>query len=50
MADKYERYELTYEGCHVFNPGSFLGSSYGFSMWLPQDKISEPSELDIDED
>ncbi|KDN48053.1 hypothetical protein RSAG8_03069, partial [Rhizoctonia solani AG-8 WAC10335] len=50
MADKYERYELTYEGCHVFNPGSFLGSSYGFSMWLPQDKTSEPSELDLDED
>ncbi|KEP55739.1 DNA polymerase epsilon subunit B [Rhizoctonia solani 123E] len=50
LADKYERYELTYEGCHVFNPGSFLGSSYGFSMWLPQDKISEPSELDLDED
>ncbi|EKD03887.1 epsilon DNA polymerase [Trichosporon asahii var. asahii CBS 8904] len=21
LADKYERYELTYEGCHVFNPG-----------------------------
>lgn len=50
LADKYERYELTYEGCHVFNPGSFLGSSYGFSMWLPQDKISEPSELDLDDD
>lgn len=24
LADKYERYELTYEGCHVFNPGRFV--------------------------
>ncbi|WFD07915.1 DNA-directed DNA polymerase [Malassezia vespertilionis] len=25
LADRYERFELTYEGCHVFNPGSFRG-------------------------
>ena len=24
LADKFERYELTYEGCHVFNPGRFV--------------------------
>lgn len=25
LADKYDRFELTYEKCHVFNPGSFRG-------------------------
>jgi len=29
LADKYERYELTYEGCHVFNPGRFVSGSGG---------------------
>ena len=43
LADKYERYELTYEGCHVFNPGSFLGTSYGFSTYYPATGKSEPS-------
>ncbi|KAF8592440.1 epsilon DNA polymerase [Ramaria rubella] len=45
LADKYERYELTYEGCHVFNPGSFLGTSYGFSTYYPATGKSESSEL-----
>ncbi|KAF8528943.1 epsilon DNA polymerase [Hysterangium stoloniferum] len=43
LADKYERYELTYEGCHVFNPGSFLGTTYGFSTYYPATGKSEPS-------
>ncbi|KAF8525322.1 epsilon DNA polymerase [Gautieria morchelliformis] len=47
LADKYERYELTYEGCHVFNPGSFLGASYAFSTYYPATGKSEPSELDV---
>jgi len=46
LADKYERYELTYEGCHVFNPGNFLGTTYGFSTYYPATGKSEPSELD----
>jgi DNA polymerase epsilon subunit 2 len=33
LADSYEPYELTYEGCHVFNPGSFLTNNYGFSTY-----------------
>lgn len=45
LADRYERYELTYEGCHVFNPGSFLGSACGFSTYYPATGRSEPSEI-----
>ncbi|EGO01867.1 hypothetical protein SERLA73DRAFT_177419 [Serpula lacrymans var. lacrymans S7.3] len=26
LADKYEKYKLTYSGCHVLNPGSFIES------------------------
>ena len=35
LADRYERFELTYEGCHVFNPGSFRGSAYGWTTYYP---------------
>lgn len=49
LADKYERYELTYEGCHVFNPGRFVGGSgseeaggeFEWSMWYPATGRSE---------
>ena len=43
LADRYERYELTYEGCHVFNPGSFLGNACGFSTYFPSSGRSEAS-------
>ncbi|KAH8113232.1 epsilon DNA polymerase [Phellopilus nigrolimitatus] len=43
LADKYEGYELTYEGCHVFNPGSFIGNSFGFYTYFPSKKRSENS-------
>lgn len=35
LADRYERFELTYEGCHVFNPGSFRGGAYGWATYYP---------------
>ncbi|KAK0551435.1 DNA-directed DNA polymerase epsilon, subunit B, partial [Tilletia horrida] len=35
LADKYDRFELTYEGCHVFNPGSFRGSAFGWATYYP---------------
>ena len=41
LADKYDRYQMTYEGCHVFNPGSFLGNSFGFSAYIPARRESE---------
>ncbi|KAG8960600.1 DNA-directed DNA polymerase epsilon, subunit B [Tulasnella sp. 419] len=50
LADKYERYELTYEGCHVFNPGSFNGTPFGFSTYFPQSGRSEPSFVDDEEE
>ncbi|EJU06103.1 DNA polymerase epsilon subunit B [Dacryopinax primogenitus] len=46
LADKYERYEETYEGCHVFNPGSFIGNSFGFSTYFPHTRRSEESMMD----
>ncbi|KAG8921571.1 DNA-directed DNA polymerase epsilon, subunit B [Tulasnella sp. 408] len=50
LADKYERYELTYEGCHVFNPGTFQGTEFGFSTYYPETRRSEPSLLGEEED
>ncbi|EPQ28615.1 uncharacterized protein PFL1_03918 [Pseudozyma flocculosa PF-1] len=45
LADTYDRFELTYEGCHVFNPGSFRGSSFGWSTYYPASGRMERSEL-----
>ncbi|KAJ3909840.1 DNA polymerase alpha/epsilon subunit B-domain-containing protein [Lentinula edodes] len=41
LADKYDRYKITYTGCHVFNPGSFVGSSFVFSTYKPAEINSE---------
>jgi hypothetical protein len=41
LADKYDSYRMTYEGCHVFNPGSFIGRSLGFSTYTPASRESE---------
>ncbi|PCH41097.1 DNA polymerase epsilon subunit B [Wolfiporia cocos MD-104 SS10] len=41
LADKYDRYQMTYEGCHVFNPGSFVGSSFTFAAYTPSRRESE---------
>ena len=41
LADKYDSYRMTYEGCHVFNPGRFLGRSLGFSTYTPAARESE---------
>ena len=43
LADKYEQYQMTYEGCHVFNPGTFVGNAYGFSTYNPSRRESEAS-------
>ncbi|KAK0522632.1 DNA-directed DNA polymerase epsilon, subunit B [Tilletia horrida] len=45
LADKYDRFELTYEGCHVFNPGSFKGNAYGWATYYPATGRAERSEL-----
>ncbi|GJE84193.1 epsilon DNA polymerase [Phanerochaete sordida] len=50
LADKYDRYQMTYEGCHVFNPGSFLGNSFGFSAYIPVRRESEECVLGFDDD
>jgi len=41
LADKYEKYKMTYSGCHVFNPGSFVGKSFVFSIYRPTEISSE---------
>ncbi|KAJ7908253.1 DNA polymerase alpha/epsilon subunit B-domain-containing protein [Mycena leptocephala] len=41
LADKYDRYKITYTGCHVFNPGSFVGASFVFSTYQPAEVNSE---------
>ena len=41
LADKYEKYKMTYSGCHVFNPGSFIGKSFVFSIYHPTEISSE---------
>ncbi|KAH9844250.1 epsilon DNA polymerase [Rhodofomes roseus] len=48
LADKYDRYQMTYEGCHVFNPGSFVGSSFTFSAYTPSRRESEECVLDLE--
>ncbi|KGB76093.1 DNA polymerase epsilon subunit B [Cryptococcus deuterogattii 99/473] len=54
LADKYERYELTYEGCHVFNPGKFVGGigedgwEFEWSMYYPATGRSERSVLTME--
>ncbi|WVN91125.1 DNA polymerase epsilon subunit B [Cryptococcus depauperatus CBS 7841] len=54
LADKYEKYELTYEGCHVFNPGKFVrgigedGWEFEWSMYYPATGKSERSVLTLE--
>ncbi|KNZ81530.1 DNA polymerase epsilon subunit B, partial [Termitomyces sp. J132] len=50
MADKYDRYKITYTGCHVLNPGSFIGNSYVFATYKPAETNSEECILDMDPD
>ncbi|KAF8974466.1 DNA polymerase epsilon, subunit B [Flammula alnicola] len=41
LADKYDSYKVTYTGCHVFNPGSFVGKALAFSTYTPAEVNSE---------
>jgi hypothetical protein len=42
LADKFDPYKLVYEGCLVFNPGSFARRRFGWSTYYPQ--MVEPKE------
>ncbi|KAF8639903.1 hypothetical protein AX17_001154 [Amanita inopinata Kibby_2008] len=48
LADRYDRYKMTYTGCHVFNPGSFVGKALAFSTYTPAEMNSEECVLDVD--
>eukprot|EP00918_Siedleckia_nematoides_P029578 GHVU01063759.1.p1 GENE.GHVU01063759.1~~GHVU01063759.1.p1 ORF type:complete len:578 (-),score=39.09 GHVU01063759.1:62-1795(-) len=46
LADSYPPYRLTYEGCHVFNPGSFgVGFKPIWANYHLASRTSEESEL-----
>lgn len=47
LADQYEKYKLTYSGCHVFNPGSFVGSCFTFSTYCPAVGSSEEGTIPV---
>lgn len=48
LADQYEKYKLTYSGCHVFNPGTFVGSCFTFSTYCPAVGSSEEGIIPVD--
>jgi len=50
LADKYDSYKVTYTGCHVLNPGSFVGKSLVFSTYTPAEVNSEECVLPMDEE
>lgn len=45
LADKFQRYELTYEGCHVFNPSSFREGNFCWTTYYPANGKAERSEI-----
>lgn len=45
LADKFQRYEITYEGCHVFNPSSFREGNFCWTTYYPASGKAERSEL-----
>jgi DNA polymerase epsilon subunit 2 len=49
LADKYDKFKLTYCGCHVFNPGPFIGNMLTFSAYKPAEVNSEECVLDFPE-
>ncbi|PFH52811.1 hypothetical protein AMATHDRAFT_56291 [Amanita thiersii Skay4041] len=48
LADRYDRYKMTYTGCHVFNPGSLIGKSVVFSTYTPAEMNSEECILELE--
>lgn len=46
LADKFDPYKHVYEGCLVFNPGSFASSRFRWSTYMPG--MEEPN-LRMDE-
>ncbi|KAF9268073.1 DNA polymerase epsilon subunit B [Marasmius fiardii PR-910] len=49
LADKYDRFKVTYTGCHVFNPGCFVGNSaLTFSTYKPSELNSEECVVEMD--
>jgi len=35
LADRFDSYHLSYEGCTAFNPGSFMLSDFSFMVYWP---------------
>ncbi|KAJ3049037.1 DNA polymerase epsilon subunit 2 [Rhizophlyctis rosea] len=45
LADKYEAYNVEYEGTQCINPGSFPNTEYGFMVYAPAGKIVQASQV-----
>jgi DNA polymerase epsilon subunit 2 len=45
LADKFQRFELTYEGCQVFNPSSFREGNFCWTTYYPSTGKAERSEM-----
>jgi hypothetical protein len=55
LADKGRPYEVTYDlgnggedgKCHVFSPGSFVGSRFGWTTYFPATRTAEQWYVNI---
>lgn len=43
LADRFDGYNLTYEGCTAFNPGSFFLTDFSFMVYWPSKARIDPS-------
>lgn len=46
LGDKFDAYNLTYEGCTAFNPGAFSTADFGFMVYWPSRAKIDPNESD----
>ena len=44
LADKFDAYNLTYDGCLAFNPGSFHSTDFAFMVYSPSKVHIDPTE------
>ncbi|KAJ2772236.1 DNA-directed DNA polymerase epsilon, subunit B [Coemansia nantahalensis] len=45
LADRFDPYSVSYEGCHCINPGSFSGGDHSFFMYFPVSRTSQYSRI-----
>jgi hypothetical protein len=45
--NKYDSYQMTYEGCHILNPGSFTGRSEDAHNMAEDERAACPTKIRI---